>query len=326
KRTSSAAAAAAAPTGVLPTTAPPTRRHPKRTVQNCTNLKLTILCGIITVLVFRGTIGISYFTAPFPGGGGADRSHSEDVDRILARILHEDGDDGDETPSPPITTSTYSLGPKVKDWDRSRRKWIGENPSHTAGRPRIMLATASPPYPCRDPIGDHYLLKSIKNKVDYCRIHGIEIIHSMATLDEHLTGEWSKLPLIRKLMVSHPDVEWLWWMDGDAFLTDMKFRIPISKYEEHNLVVHGCRRSVYEERSWIGLTAGSFLLRNCEWSLELLDSWASMGPKGRIREEAGRMLTRYLKGRPESEADDRSALIYLLTAARGAWKEKVFVE
>ncbi|KAE8009880.1 hypothetical protein FH972_006287 [Carpinus fangiana] len=49
----------------------------------------------------------------------------------------------------------------------------------------------------------------------------------------------------------------------------------------------------------------------CQWSLDLLDAWAPMGPKGPVRDKAGKILTANLKGRPASEADDQSALIYL---------------
>jgi hypothetical protein len=49
----------------------------------------------------------------------------------------------------------------------------------------------------------------------------------------------------------------------------------------------------------------------CQWSLDLLDAWAPMDPKGPIRDEAGKILMANLKGRPAFEADDQSALIYL---------------
>ncbi|PWA71540.1 Galactosyl transferase [Artemisia annua] len=77
-----------------------------------------------------------------------------------------------------------------------------------------------------------------------------------------LSGYWAKLPLIRRLMFSHPEVEWIWWIDGDVL--------------------------------------------NFQWSLDLLDVWVPMGPKGPIREEAGKILTASLKGRPAFEADDQS--------------------
>ncbi|MBA0563496.1 hypothetical protein Golob_008471 [Gossypium lobatum] len=106
----------------------------------------------------------------------------------------------------------------------------------------------------------------------------------------------------------------------------MVFEIPLYKYEKYNLVIHGYPDLLFEQKSWIALNTGSFLFRNCQWSLDLLDAWAPMGPKGPIREEAGRILTANLKGRPAFEADDQSALIYLLLSQKDQWMDKVFIE
>lgn len=293
------------------------------------NLKITILCGFVTILVLRGTIGVGNL-----GGGPSDAENEkniiEETNRILAEI-RSDGDPNDPNDAEPDfnPNATYTLGPKISDWDEQRRIWLQQNPefpNSVAGKPRILLVTGSPPNPCDNPIGDHYLLKSIKNKIDYCRIHGIEIVYNMAHLDRELAGYWAKLPLIRRLMLSHPEVEWIWWMDSDALFTDMVFEIPLKKYDSYNLVLHGYPNLVFDEHSWIGINTGSFLFRNCQWSLDLLDDWAPMGPKGPVRDEAGRLLTANLKGRPAFEADDQSALIYLLIFKKDQWADKIFLE
>ncbi|KAI3467300.1 hypothetical protein Pfo_023963 [Paulownia fortunei] len=317
-------------TGTLPTTttrggrAATAARRSLHGSQRCSNHRLTILCGVITVLVFRGTIGITFLSS---SPETRITSHVEETGRIVAEIRSNDNDDDVE--SVISSNGTYTLGPKIVNWDGSRQKWLQENrgfPSYVNGRPRILLVTGSQPSPCNNPIGDHYLLKSIKNKIDYCRMHNIEIVYNMAHLDKELSGYWAKLPLIRKLMLSHPEVEWIWWMDSDAFFTDMIFEIPVSKYDGYNMVVHGYPSLLFDEKSWIALNTGSFLLRNCQWSLELLDAWAPMGPKGHVRDEAGKILTANLKGRPSFEADDQSALIYLLISRKDEWMDKVFLE
>jgi xyloglucan 6-xylosyltransferase len=226
----------------------------------------------------------------------------------------------------------YSLGPKISDWDEQRRAWLQRNPDYPSyyanGRPRTMLVTGSQPTACQNPVGDHYLVKSLKNKIDYCRIHGIEVFYNMAHLDAAMSGFWAKLPLLRKIMLSHPEVEWIWWMDSDAMFTDMVFEVPMARYEAegYNAVFHGWEEMVYAKKSWIGLNTGSFLIRNCQWALDLLDEWAPMGPKGKIRDDAGKLLTRALDGRPQFEADDQSAMIYLLITQRDRWGSKVKLE
>ncbi|KAM7269354.1 hypothetical protein ACFE04_024851 [Oxalis oulophora] len=291
------------------------------------NIKITILCGFVTILVLRGTIGVGNL-----GSSDADAVNKniiEETNRILAEIRSDSGLDPDDNDQDFNLNITYSLGPKITQWDKDRKVWLHQNPqfpSFVNGKPRMLLVTGSPPNPCDNPIGDHYLLKGTKNKIDYCRLHGIEIVYNMAHLDKELAGYWAKLPLIRRLMLSHPEVEWIWWMDSDALFTDMTFEIPVKKYEGYNLVIHGYPDLLFEQKSWIALNTGSFLFRNCQWSLDLLDAWAPMGPKGAVREESGKILTANLKGRPAFEADDQSALIYLLLSQKDRWMDKVFVE
>ncbi|PWA51190.1 galactosyl transferase GMA12/MNN10 family protein [Artemisia annua] len=294
------------------------------------NIKITILCGLVTILVLRGTIG---FGSVSSDNDLENQAMIEETNRILAEIRSDkDPDDPEDNGGQDLynfsINDTYSLGAKIDNWDEERKIWLSQNqdfPSVVNGKARILLVTGSPPGPCDNAIGDHYLLKSIKNKIDYCRIHGIEIVYNMAHLDKELSGYWAKLPLIRRLMLSHPEVEWIWWMDSDALFTDMVFELPLAKYKDHNMVIHGYPDLLFNEKSWIALNTGSFLFRNCQWSLDLLDVWAPMGPKGPVREEAGKILTANLKGRPAFEADDQSALIYLLIT-KTEWMSKVFVE
>ncbi|WJX38123.1 putative xyloglucan 6-xylosyltransferase 3 [Trifolium repens] len=321
-------------TGGLPTTTTTTTSSRNRTLprgrqiqKTFNNIKITILCGFVTILVLRGTIGVNLGTSQ---NDAVNQNVIEETNRILAEIRSDsDPTDRNQTETFLSLNETYALGPKIRNWDTERKKWLVDNPEYpnfVRGKPRILLLTGSPPKPCDNPIGDHYLLKSIKNKIDYCRLHGIEIVYNMAHLDMELAGYWAKLPMIRRLMLSHPEVEWIWWMDSDAFFTDMVFELPMSKYNDYNLVLHGYPDLLFEQNSWIAVNTGSFLFRNCQWSLDLLDAWAPMGPKGPIREEAGKILTANLKGRPAFEADDQSALIYLLLSKKDKWMEKVFLE
>ncbi|KAI9080569.1 hypothetical protein K1719_037430 [Acacia pycnantha] len=124
----------------------------------------------------------------------------------------------------------------IMNWDVERKAWLDQNPE----------------YPNTS--------ESIKNKIDYCRLHGIEIVYTMAHLDKELARYWAKLPMIRRLMLSHPEVEWIWWMDCDAFFLDMVFDLPLSKYDKYNLVLHGSvdgegilENSYYLHDSWAGL-------------------------------------------------------------------------
>lgn len=326
--------------------------------------KLTLLCLCLTVIVLRANLGAGKFGTPekdlddiretfsfirkrveprrvleetstaLPTSllgeqkSSTEKGSNNYAEFDITKIL-KDEDDGVPEFKRDLS-QPYTLGPKISDWDEQRGEWLREHsnfPNFIAeNKPRVLLVTGSSPKPCENPVGDHYLLKSIKNKIDYCRLHGVEIFYNMALLDAEMAGFWAKLPLIRKLLLSHPEVEFLWWMDSDAMFTDMAFELPWKRYKDHNLVMHGWNEMVYDEKNWIGLNTGSFLLRNCQWSLDLLDTLAPMGPKGKIREEAGKILTRELKGRPVFEADDQSAMVYILATQREKWGDKVYLE
>eukprot|EP00249_Psilotum_nudum_P015180 c25202_g1_i3 orf=670-2013(+) len=304
----------------------------KQVYKTFNNLKITLLCGFVTILVLRGTIGIGSVGIATQGKGDlSDGVHSrKEAARVLSELKEKNKMEADEEAEQEIDPNKpYSLGPKISDWDEQRQGWLKEHPQYSNlvnGMPRILLVTGSQPKPCDNPVGDHYLLKSIKNKIDYCRLHNIEIFYNMAHLDTEMAGYWAKLPLIRKLMLSHPELEWIWWMDSDAMFTDMVFELPLDKYKEYNFILHGWDELVYNKKTWIGLNTGSFLLRNCQWSLDILDAWSPMGPKGKVRNEAGKLLSGTLAGRPDFEADDQSALIYLLITQKVLWGEKVYLE
>ncbi|KAJ1297479.1 hypothetical protein BS78_01G379500 [Paspalum vaginatum] len=242
-------------------------------------------------------------------------------------------DDEDAGLPPPrqLTDPPYSLGRTILDYDARRFAWLAAHPEfpagvQPAGRPRVLVVTGSAPARCPDTDGDHLLLRAFKNKADYCRVHGLDVFYNTAFLDAEMSGFWAKLPLLRTLMLAHPEVELFWWVDSDAVFTDMVFELPWGRYEQHNLVLHGWAAKVFEEKSWVGINTGSFLIRNCQWSLDLLDAWAPMGSRGPVRDRYGELFAEELSGRPPFEADDQSALVYLLVTQRGRWGDKTFLE
>lgn len=53
-----------------------------------------------------------------------------------------------------------------------------------------------------------------------------------------MAGFWAKLPLIMKLLLFHPEIEFLLWMDSDAMFTNMAFEVPWERHKDHNFVMH----------------------------------------------------------------------------------------
>ncbi|XP_027346404.1 glycosyltransferase 6-like [Abrus precatorius] len=225
---------------------------------------------------------------------------------------------------------SYSIEKPLEQWDEKRSEWLRLHPTFAAGaRDRILLVTGSQPSPCKNRIGDHLLLRCFKNKVDYCRIHGCEVYYNNLHLQPKMDSYWAKLPVIRSTMMAHPEIEWIWWMDSDAVFTDMEFTVPLERYKDHNLVVHGWANMVYsdnENKSWTGLNTGAMLIRNCQWSMELLDVWSKMGPSSPDYEKWGRVLKSMFKDIVFPLPNDQSSLIYLLYKERRKWGDKTYLE
>ncbi|KAE8693364.1 putative glycosyltransferase 7 [Hibiscus syriacus] len=208
---------------------------------------------------------------------------------------------------------SYSIEKPVKDWDEKRREWLKHHPSFAAGASeRIVLVTGSQPKPCKNPMGDHLLLRFFKNKVDYCRIHGYDIFYNNLLLHPKMGSYWAKLPIVKAAMLAHPEAEWIWWVDSDALFTDMEFKLPLERYKNHNLMVHGWPKLIYNSKSWTSLNAGVFLIRNCQWSMDLINTWSNMGPMGKEYKKWGQVQRSTFKDKLFPESDDQSALIYLL--------------
>ncbi|CAI9762624.1 unnamed protein product [Fraxinus pennsylvanica] len=107
---------------------------------------------------------------------------------------------------------------------------------------------------------------------------------------------------------------------------DMAFEVPWERYKDHNFLMHGWSEMVYDQKTWIGLNTWSFFLRNYQWSLDILNTWASIRPKGKVTEEAGKLLTQELKDRPTFKDDDQSAMVYIRATQKYKWGDKVYLE
>nr|GMD64563.1 glycosyltransferase 6-like [Ipomoea batatas] len=221
---------------------------------------------------------------------------------------------------------SYSIDKPVVGWDEKRREWLKLHPSFSAGAGRrVLFLSGSQPTPCKNSHGDYLLLRFFKNKVDYCRIHGYDIFYSNAFLNPDMRSFWTKIPLVRAAMLAHPETEWVLWVDSDAIFTDMDFKIPLERYNDHNLVVHGWRDQI-EKKSWVAVNSGIFLLRNCQWSMEFLDVWAALGPQSPDYKKWGQIIRSTLKDKMFPESDDQSALVYLLLKGEKKWRDRIYVE
>ncbi|CAH9118991.1 unnamed protein product [Cuscuta epithymum] len=261
--------------------------------------------------------GFSNSVSGVVGGRGCFGGSGQGVDLTddpPAKTFYDDPDFG------------YTIDKPVKNWDEKRREWLKQHPSFIPGSEnRILVVTGSQATPCKNKIGDHLLLRLFKNKVDYCRIHGHDIFYNTVLLHPKMFSFWAKVPAVRAAMMAHPESEWIWWVDSDAAFTDMDFKLPLDRYKDHNMVVHGWRDQI-EKRSWTSVNAGVFLIRNSQWALDLMDVWAKMGPQSPDYDRWGEIQRKTFKDKSFRESDDQSGLIYLILKEQEKWGDKIYVE
>ncbi|KAL2644604.1 hypothetical protein R1flu_012191 [Riccia fluitans] len=301
-----------------------------------------VVSGVMTVLVIWGVIReVSYRFPLVLYGPGNPVTVERDV--LVEKVHVTAANVGTvHFKDDPITSRTgrkdarrflqkypFSLGPKITDWDQQRQDYAAS--IEAAGSPKkkseIFLVSGQQPTSCPNAMGDHYYLKFFKNRVDYCRLHGItNHLYNMADIDEGVNHAWKKLPVLRALMLKHRNVEWFLWIDGDALITNMNYEVPLDRYKKHNFVVHGSKDLVYEKKQASGLSTASFLIRNCQWSLDFLEAWATMADK-EFEQKWGVFLSEHLTDRPQDQpAEDQSAAVYTLAKDPTKWSSKVYLE
>ncbi|XP_074308868.1 glycosyltransferase 6-like [Silene latifolia] len=220
----------------------------------------------------------------------------------------------------------YTMDAPIKNWDEKRQHWLSTHPSFSESKDRVLMVTGTQPKPCSNPDGDHFLLRLFKNKVDYCRIHGHDIFYNNVLLHPGMTGFWAKYPLVKAAMLAHPEVEWIWWVDSDAVFTDMDFDLPLEKYKDYNLVAYGWPDVIFKQKSAMGVNAGVFLIRNCQWSLDMIERWASFGPQTADYAKWGKVQQSMFFDKTDSESDDQTALTYMLLVEKEQWGDKIHIE
>ncbi|KAH0674869.1 hypothetical protein KY285_022670 [Solanum tuberosum] len=141
KRLTSAGAGATLPTTSNGADARSVSRR-RRVVNSFINLRLTILCGVVTILVLRGTIGLNNFSSNNSPSLDQNQKFVEETNRVIAEIRYDDNDNDDDDNFEYPQNSTYRLGPKIDNWDSTRKTWLHGNPrfpSYINGKPRVLL-------------------------------------------------------------------------------------------------------------------------------------------------------------------------------------------
>jgi xyloglucan 6-xylosyltransferase len=145
-------------------------------------------------------------------------------------------------------------------------------------RRKVMLVTAVSPQKCESKDGSHIVMLSLKNKQDYASRHRMEFYVGAHQSDPGLKGAWNKVALVRDLMYSRQDLEWFIWMDYDALVTDLSFKLPWDQYQESDFILWGDYERLYTDGdAHMGLNTGVFIVRNSRWAREMFNETSKYG-------------------------------------------------
>ncbi len=97
----------------------------------------------------------------------------------------------------------------------------------------------------------------------YAMRHGYRMFIGRDTLDGSRHPAWSKVLLLEQIMLDHPELKWLIWIDSDAVIMQPARRIDRMIDERVDFLVA-------EDRTDTHINTGVFMLRNCPVSLEML--------------------------------------------------------
>lgn len=103
---------------------------------------------------------------------------------------------------------------------------------------------------------------SENNRNQYIKRHSYELVfEKKSTAPFGKSPVWSAITLVLTTMLNSPNMEYVMWMDCDALFIDQDRRIETLLDEEHHLFISEDGR---------GLSGGNWIVRNTEWSRDLL--------------------------------------------------------
>lgn len=100
-----------------------------------------------------------------------------------------------------------------------------------------------------------------ENKVPYCAQHGYKLFAKTDNFSQGNRKFFDKFRFLVEVMENNSDVEWYWWLDGDAMITN--WTIPIERYcdNDYHFVITVDRYN---------LNSGSFFIRNSKQGRDYL--------------------------------------------------------
>ena len=150
----------------------------------------------------------------------------------------------------------------------------------------VLIVFSVSPDKCPFSIGDKIYNESLMNKYQYAKLKGYDVLFNRRQPYKDISGNYNKISILHEIVVNSSRTgrhyEWIFWLDYDAIINVMSFDIPFERYKKANIIVDGQPRIKFDGLS---LNAGVFILRNCDWTRQLLELWLSYGYNGGLARE-----------------------------------------
>jgi hypothetical protein len=106
-----------------------------------------------------------------------------------------------------------------------------------------------------------------------CLLHNMDYLF-LEKSSFHVPPYWGKIFELQKIMNEHPDVDYIMWLDSDAFFInydDEKFQRFLQAYEPYSMIFTTDMPPIQND----AFNAGSFLIKNDENGRNLVKKWTS---------------------------------------------------
>ena len=106
-----------------------------------------------------------------------------------------------------------------------------------------------------------------QNKVLYCQRHNYPLFVKTSGFRTGLAANFDKIYYILSVLENNTDIDWVWWLDTDALITNFNKTIEEFCDNQYHCVI-GCE--TYNNQLTEEINNGSFFIKNTAQSHELL--------------------------------------------------------
>lgn len=112
---------------------------------------------------------------------------------------------------------------------------------------------------------------TLPNKQEYCRRHSYKLFAKTDNFNSAIPAQFEKPRFILEVLNSNPDLDWIWWLDTDALITN--FSKTIEEFCDNNFdIVIGTEVYNWQLSDFSGINNGSFFIKNTDMAKKIIQA------------------------------------------------------